>query len=117
MRTSLIWRDCYFKFLDIPVEWKSKDLDDIEGREDAFWVITNDKEVESEIVPNIKDSNHRTRIEKHFRPGLECAFLISRNGKIQYYPYLSIFQGCSFEKINASGTSIIFDTISQLKNI
>jgi hypothetical protein len=113
MRTSLIWRDCYYKFLDIPPNFRNKDLNKINGREDAFWVICEPEEIQDLILPEVKDLGHKELIQKTIRKGLEQAFLISRNGIIQYYPYLSLYNGSLFVRID----DIYFKELKQLKTI
>lgn len=113
MKILLIWRDCYYKFLDIPSGWKSKDIESVKGREDAFWVICEHREVVEHILPVVLDLDHKELICKQARKGFKHSFLVSRSGVIQYYPYLGLYQGTLFEPLNVPP----FENLSQLRTI
>ena len=111
MKTSLMWHDCYFKHLDIPADWKNGDVENVQGRQDAFWVICDSDEIAEHVLPMIKDAKHKKLIETQMRKGFDQAFLISRSGFVQYYPYLSLYQGSLFEKID----EVYFTSMKQLR--
>src|SRR4051812_37325915 len=89
-----VWRNCFFKHIDLPDKWRSADADLVRpSRQDVFWVECSVEEVKNIIIPLIRDDLHRMVVECAFdkadRELRGLHFLTTRWGTyVQFYPFM-----------------------------
>jgi hypothetical protein len=119
MKTSLVWRNCYLREIDIPDAWMNKDvLKVLPLRQDLFWLECTKSEVREYLIPLVQDKDHVMRIKDSIaslQNNGTTYFLVNREVQwIQYWPYMSLHAtGSLWEPIN----EVIFPTPEHLKTL
>ncbi len=105
MTCDRIWRKCFFKHIDIPKRWRTDDADSVKPSvQDVFWIECSVEEVNTIILPCIRDDIHKMIVEDTVKTAdddRKFNFMTTRWGTyVQYYPLMLFNEpGSAWEKI------------------
>lgn len=125
MTCDRVWRNCFFKHINLPIAWRSKDADLVKPCvQDIFWIECTTKEVSQIIAPLIRDEVHLNRVRE--AAGLNFSdnvykivrglhFLSTRWGTfVQYYPFMTFDEaGSAWQTIK----TIEFENFGDLEKL